>query len=113
MEMKKPREAIALFREVQRADPQNSLVDQYIAEAEKALVEEIYAGSITPAKIPFFLVPEASLTRYNLTHEEGFVASRINGSWDLKSIVMLSPLREVEILQILEKLLKLGLVGLK
>jgi len=113
MEKRKPREAIAVLREVQRLDPQNSSIDKYIEEAEKALVEEIYAGPITPPKIPFFLVPEASLTRYNLTHEEGFLASRINGSWDLKSIVMLSPLREVEILQIVEKLLKMGLIGLK
>jgi hypothetical protein len=41
------------------------------------------------------------------------VVSRINGTWDVKSIVMLSPLREIEILQILEKLIKMGLVDLK
>ena len=51
--------------------------------------------------------------RYNLTHEEGFVASRINGTWDVKSIVMLSPLREIEILQALEKMLKMGLIALR
>jgi len=53
------------------------------------------------------------LSHYGLTHEEGFVASRINGTWDVKSIVMLSPLREIEILQVLDKLLKLELIALK
>jgi hypothetical protein len=58
-------------------------------------------------------VPEGALARYNLTREEGFVASRINGTWDLKSIVMLSPLREVEILQTMEKFKSMGLIGLR
>ncbi len=113
MEAKKYREAIAVFQEVQRLDPRITSVDHHMEQAERALCQEIYAGSISPNKVPFFLVPETSLTRYNLTHQEGFVASRINGSWDLKSIVMLSPLREVEILQIVEKLLKMKLIGLK
>ncbi len=113
MEAKKYREAIAVFQEVQRLDPRITSTDHYMEKAERALCQEIYAGAIAPTKIPFFIVPETSLTRYSLTHEEGFVASRINGSWDLKSIVMLSPLREVDILQIVEKLLKMGLIGLK
>lgn len=58
-------------------------------------------------------MPESALTRLKLSHQEGFVASRINGSCDVKSIVMLSPLRELDILQILDKLLKLELVALK
>jgi hypothetical protein len=113
MQANKHREAIAVFQEIQRLDPRITSADYYMEQAERALCKEIYASSISPDKTPFFLVPETSLTRYNLTHEEGFVASRINGSWDLKSIVMLSPLREVEILQIVEKMLKLGLIGLK
>ncbi len=113
MEAKKYREAIKVFQEVQRLDPRITSTDHYVEKAERALCQEIYAGAIAPNKIPFFVVPEMSLSRYNLTHEEGFVASRINGTWDLKSIVMLSPLREIEILQIVEKLLQMGLIGLK
>lgn len=109
----KPREAIAVFQEAQKLDPQDTSVDPHLEQAEKALCEEIYTGSISPDKVPFFVVPETSLTRYNLSNEEGFVASRINGTWDIRSIVMLSPLREVDLLQIVEKLLKMGLIGLK
>lgn len=113
MRNRKYREAIAVFQEVLRHDPQNVQADQKIEEAERAICDEIYLNSLNPAKVPCFAVPESSLTRYNLTHEEGFVASRINGSWDVKSIVMLSPLREIEILQVLEKLLRMGLISLK
>ena len=63
--------------------------------------------------MPYFVIPESTLPRYNLSHEEGFVASRINGTWDLKSIVMLSPLREIEVLRIVDRLLKMGLIALR
>jgi tetratricopeptide (TPR) repeat protein len=106
-------EAVTAFQEVIRLDPQNAWASEQIDQAEKAICQEYYGSSTPPGKIPYFLIPESSLTRYNLTHEEGFVASRINGTWDIKSIVMLSPLREIEILQVLDKLLKLQLIALK
>jgi tetratricopeptide (TPR) repeat protein len=106
-------EAISVFQEVLRLDPQNSWADEQIELAEKAICEELYRNSIKEGKVPFFLVPESALARYNLTHQEGFVASRINGTWDVKSIVMLSPLREIEILQTLDKLKRIGLIDLR
>jgi hypothetical protein len=106
-------DAIATFQEVIRLDPQNVLASEQIEQAEKAICQEFYRNSIPAGRIPYYIVPESSLTRHNLTHEEGFVASRINGTWDVKSIVMLSPLRELEILQVLDKLMKMSLIGLK
>lgn len=106
-------EAISVFQEIQRREPQNAWADQQIELAEQAICQELYKTSLPSHKVPYFLVPEETLARYNLTHEEGFLASRINGTWDLKSIVMLSPLREIEILQIVDKLLKMGLIALK
>jgi tetratricopeptide (TPR) repeat protein len=106
-------EAISAFQEVIRLDPQNAWASEQIEQAENALCQEYYQKSIPANKIPCFLIPESALTRHNLTHEEGFVASRINGTWDVKSIVMLSPLRELEILQIMDKLLKMELITLK
>jgi tetratricopeptide (TPR) repeat protein len=113
MQSHKYQEAIAVFQEVIRVDPQNAWASEQVEQAEKALCQDFYRSSVPAGKIPYFLVPESSLTRHNLSHEEGFVASRINGTWDIKSIVMLSPLRELEILQVLDKLLKMGLIGLK
>jgi len=113
MQNRKYKEAISVFQNVLLLDPQNTWASEQIEQAEKALCQEYYQSSIPAAKTPYFIVPETSLMRYNLTHEEGFVASRINGTWDVKSIVMLSPLREIEILQSLEKMLKMGLIALR
>jgi len=113
MQNRKFQEAIAVFQEVIRVDPQNAWASEQIEQAEKALCQEFYRSTVPAAKVPYFLIPESVLTRHNLTHQEGFVASRINGTWDVKSIVMLSPLRELEILQVLDKLLKMDLIALK
>jgi tetratricopeptide (TPR) repeat protein len=106
-------EAIAIFQEILRLDPQNVLASEQIEQAEKSICHEFYRSTIPANKVPYYIVPESTLTRHSLTHEEGFVASRINGTWDVKSIVMLSPLRELEILQVLDKLMKMGLIRLK
>jgi hypothetical protein len=106
-------DAMGIFQEVLRLDPQNAWADEQIEIAEKAICREFYRSSIPENRIPYFLGPQSALTRHNLTHQEGFVASRINGTWDVKSIVMLAPLREIEILQTLDKLMKMELIGLK
>jgi hypothetical protein len=113
MQSRQFQEAIVAFQEVLNLDPQNTWASEQIEKAEKSLCQEYYRTTVPPGRIPYYLVLESELTRYNLTHEEGFVVSRINGTWDIKSIVMLSPLRELEILQMLDKLLKMELIALK
>lgn len=113
MEKKKYREAISTFQEILRADPNNMKAHEQIDLAEKAICQELYQAALPPNKIPHFLIKETDLSKYNLTPQEGFAASRINGAWDIKSIVMLSPLQEFEVLQILDKLIKMKIIGLK
>ncbi len=113
MQAGKHADALSLFQETRRLDPANIRVDEAVEHAERAICEDYYNGSLPAHRVPYYLVPEGSLPRHNVSHEEGFVASRINGSWDLKSIVMLSPLREIEVLRIIDKLLKTGLIALK
>jgi tetratricopeptide (TPR) repeat protein len=104
-------EAMAVLQEGLKVDPQNARAYEMMESAEKALCQELYK-IIPPDKMPYFMVSESSLTKHSLSYQEGFVASRI-GSCDVRSIIMLSPLRELEILQILEKLQKLGLIGFR
>ncbi len=106
-------EAISAFQEALRLDPQNVAADEQIEIAERAICQDLYARSLPRHKIPYFLVPISSLTAYNLTHQEGFVASRINGAWDIRTIVMLAPLREIEVLQTLERLIRMNILGLR
>jgi hypothetical protein len=106
-------EAIAAFQESLRLDPQHVEADEQIEIAERAICQDLYTRFLPKNKIPYFLVPISSLKECNLTHQEGFVASRINGAWDVRTIVMLAPLREIEVLQTLDRLIKMNILGLR
>jgi hypothetical protein len=41
------------------------------------------------------------------------VLSRINGQWDVKSIMKISPMKELDVLIIMQKLLHDGVIRLK
>jgi len=106
-------EAIEKFQEALRLDPHNTEADEQIELAERAICHELYTQSLPRHKVPYFAVPVTSLTSYNLTHQEGFIASRINGACDVRTIVMLAPLREIEVLQTLDRLIKLNVIALR
>jgi hypothetical protein len=54
-----------------------------------------------------------ALTRENLDPQEGFVLSRVNGEWDVRSILKLCPLPEDEVVLIFSRLLDRGVIRLK
>ena len=47
----------------------------------------------------------------NFTPNEGFMLSRINGTWDIGSLIKISPIREADALMIFYKLLKDGIIA--
>ena len=52
------------------------------------------------------------LRDYHVTHEELFLASRINGEWDIGSLVMVSPMSELATLKLVNRLRHIGVVVL-
>ena len=49
-------------------------------------------------KVPLLAVDLATLTRENFDPHEGFVLSRVNGEWDVQSILKLCPMAEEDAL---------------
>ncbi|HEU0093941.1 MAG TPA: hypothetical protein VFS78_17645, partial [Vicinamibacteria bacterium] len=75
--------------------------------------------AIVPAvkKVPLDKVPRltmvmASLTRQNFDPQEGFVLSRVNGMWDVGSILKLCPMNESDVLLIFARLLERKVIEL-
>jgi hypothetical protein len=64
-------------------------------------------------KVPLLNKDLAALTREKLDPQEGFVLSRINGEWDVRSILKLCPLPEEEVMLIFSRLLDRGVIKLK
>ena len=60
---------------------------------------------ISPASIPLLARPLEQLAGEKLSSEESFLVTRINGQWDLKSILTITPLREVDALRMIKRLM--------
>jgi hypothetical protein len=64
-------------------------------------------------KVPILAKEMAALTHERIDPHEGFVLSRVNGQWDVRSILKLCPLPEQDVLLIFSRLLDRGLITLK
>jgi hypothetical protein len=103
-------EAINLFKYVLQHDDQNADVKALLIRAEAGLVQSIYEETITPESVPQLAKPLEALAREKFSSEESFMVTRINGRWDIKSILTITPLREVEALRILKRLLDRSII---
>jgi hypothetical protein len=65
---------------------------------------------LPPSARPRLLVEPAQLQKETLSAEERFLLSRINGSWDVQSILKLLPLAEEQAYEILFRLLERKLI---
>ncbi len=64
-------------------------------------------------KVPVLAKDLRALTSERLDPQEGFVLSRVNGQWDVRSILKLCPLPEGEVLLIFSRLIDRGLIDLR
>jgi hypothetical protein len=84
-----------------------------LVEAEAAFVEKAYRHFLPPSKIVVLARRVETLTTEHLSPAEFFLLSRIDGSWDVKSIIQITPLREVDVLRTLKKMREKGVIDLK
>jgi hypothetical protein len=104
-------EALTLLQDLLESQPGNIEASALLAANEPRFVEQTYRGTLTPESVP---KPQASLETVmtmGLGPKEGFILSRINGSWDVRSILSVCPFREAESLLILRTLLEAKLIG--
>ncbi|MNC91138.1 hypothetical protein D3C83_73370 [compost metagenome] len=52
------------------------------------------------------------ITQMNFTPNEGFILSRINGQWDIGSLIKISPIRETDAMLIFYKLWRENIIAL-
>ena len=106
-------EAMNLFRYALKARPDDPKAQDGLAKAEEGHFGK-YFTEVAPLNSKLELaVPLANLAKADLTPQEGYIASRIDGTWDIESIVKVSPLPKNEALRAIRKLLERGLVRLK
>jgi len=71
------------------------------------------AQTIPPEKIPVLRLGAMALAREHFDPQEGFVLSRVNGQWDVRSILKLCPIPEDDALVIFKRLLDRKVIELR
>ena len=104
--------AIQAYEEVLSLDRLNQFAKKGLLAAAEAREREACLTTVARDKIPKVAVDFATLTRQNLDPNEGFVLSRVNGQWDVQSILKLCPMGEDEALLIFARLLERKLIEL-
>jgi hypothetical protein len=102
--------ALCTIQNILEKEPKNAQARNLLSAAEEALIQQMYVAPLLPAGVPKLLMSEEGLTSQSLAPQEAFVLSRINGEWDVKSILSVCPFREVDSLQMIKTLLERGII---
>jgi len=102
--------SLRLLKAAMNLDPENGKIRSALKGAETLILGELKKEGINSSKVPRLVKPLEEISTMNFTPNEGFLLSRINGSWDLGSIVKVSPMREIDAMLIFYKLGKQGVV---
>ena len=107
-----PETALTMIQRVLEEDPKNADAQKLLPQAEEKFIKKVYASGIAPTATPVLLISANDLTEQKLDPQEGFILSRINGSWDIQSILSICPFREADCLRMIKSLLERGVIGL-
>ncbi|MEP6993556.1 MAG: DUF4388 domain-containing protein [Acidobacteriota bacterium] len=108
-----PQAAYRMFKVAHELDPADGRAAEAIREAEREIKANLHGDGVSGEKVPEIAIPLQNLTDRAFSPHEGFVLSRINGQWDVKSIMKISPMKELEVLMIFHKFLRDGVIRWK
>jgi hypothetical protein len=106
-------EALDCLAALYRQHPADDALRRLTAEAEATFIDRAYRHVVPPDKVPVLKRSMDSLTSESLSPQEFFLLSRIDGSWDVKSIIQVAPLREVDALRTLKRMREIGMIELR
>jgi hypothetical protein len=101
-----------LLKAAQNLDPGHPRVSAAIKGSETVILAELRNAGLMDSKIPRVAKTFEEITEMNFTPNEGFILSRVNGQWDIGSLIKISPIREPDAMLIFYKLWRDGIIAL-
>jgi len=108
-----PEAAMTIVQKALQQQPNNAAAQALLVAAEEKYVKHVYLSELLPQAVPHLRVAPSDLQLQQIDPQEGFVLSRINGSWDIQSILSICPFREADCLRMIRDLVKRGIIELK
>ena len=100
-----------LLKAAENLDPNHPKVRNAIKGAEAAIVSDLRTQGLHDSKVPTVAKTFDEIAKMNFTPNEGFMLSRVNGQWDIGSLIKISPIREPDALLIFYRLWKDGIIA--
>jgi Domain of unknown function (DUF4388) len=104
--------ALRHLRAARALEPENPDTQENLTEAEKRIREHIERSGVTLASIPQVTATMEQLTSASLSPQEGFMLTRINGVYDIQSILKITPMPQLDALMLFWKLATFGYIRL-
>lgn len=92
-------------------EPENRIARELLKRLRSSQIEHLYQ-QIPPHKTPILALSRQDLTSMPLSSKESYLAARLNGKWDVGTLVVATPLGELETLRVLRKLIHAQIVQL-
>ncbi len=104
--------ALELAAQALALEPENETLKKLHRELERAVFAELSRSLLSEFRVPRLLKQPAELETIDLSDTERYLAGRIDGRWDLLSLMRISPVRDVEALIIFKRLADRGIISL-
>jgi hypothetical protein len=105
-------EALRAYESVLAIDRLNQQAKKGLLAVSEARSRERTLKRVALDKVPALKKSLSALTKENFDPQEGFILSRVNGQWDVKSILKLIPIPEDDALLIFARLIERGVIAL-
>jgi hypothetical protein len=105
-------EALALAEEALARQPESAQLQKLHRELERSVFAELSRDFLSSFRVPRLLKSIEELAALELSDAERYLAGRVDGRWDLLSLMRISPLREVEALITFKRLADRGIISL-
>jgi hypothetical protein len=105
--------ALKAYEKVLALDRLNQHAKKGLLTVSEARERDRARRSVPLDKIPVLKAELATLTREKFDPQEGFVLSRINGDWDIQSILKICPMAEDDAILIFARLLDREVITLR
>jgi hypothetical protein len=107
-----PEAALLIIQKALQQQPNNPEAQSLLPVAEEKYIKRVYeTGGLSPKSVPQLLLSPSDMTNQQIDPQEGFVLSRINGSWDVQAILSVCPFREADCLRMIKKLMERKIIG--
>lgn len=105
-------EALLLAERALAIEPSHKGLQTLRRNLERSLFAELSRELLTSFRVPRLLMEPGQVEQMELTDLERYLSGRVDGRWDLLSLMRVAPVREVEALITFKRLADRGIISL-